>query len=228
LKSPVSYILKHADGVFSYGGKITQLLREQNVPEQKLIEIPGGIDPAWVLDLASPVETKKKFVFVGRFERRKGIQELTKALDSMKDQPFAFTFIGPVPSDQQIKHPNIEYLGEIRDGEKIKSILSTMDVLVCPSYSEGMPNVIMEGMARGCAIIATDVGAVSLLVKSDNGQLVEIGSVASIEKALEAFIAMEKDALQQMKAASIRRIALEFTWDKIAQQHIEQFKRFMA
>jgi hypothetical protein len=39
---------------------------------------------------------------------------------------------------------------------------------------------------------------------------------------------MEKDALQQMKAASIRRIALEFTWDKIAQQHIEQFKRFMA
>jgi glycosyltransferase involved in cell wall biosynthesis len=86
----------------------------------------------------------------------------------------------------------------------------------------------MEGMARGCAIIATDVGAVSLLVKSDNGQLVEIGSVASIEKALEAFIAMEKDALQQMKAASIRRIALEFTWDKIAQQHIEQFKRFMA
>jgi glycosyltransferase involved in cell wall biosynthesis len=228
LKSPVSYILKHADGIFSYGGKITQLLREQNVPEQKLIEIPGGIDPAWVLDLASPVETKKKFVFVGRFERRKGIQELTKALDSMKDQPFAFTFIGPVPSDQQIKHPNIEYLGEIRDGEKIKSILSTMDVLVCPSYSEGMPNVIMEGMARGCAIIATDVGAVSLLVKSDNGQLVEIGSVASIEKALEAFIAMEKDALQQMKAASIRRIALEFTWDKIAQQHIEQFKRFMA
>jgi glycosyltransferase involved in cell wall biosynthesis len=228
LKSPVSYILKHADGVFSYGGKITGLLREQNIPEQKLIEIPGGIDPAWLLQNASPVEAKKKFVFVGRFERRKGIQELTRALDFMKDQPFAFTFIGPVPSDQQIKHPNIEYLGEIRDGEKIKSILSTMDVLVCPSYSEGMPNVIMEGMARGCAIIATDVGAVSLLVKSDNGQLVEIGSVESIKKALEAFIAMETDALQKMKEASIRRIALEFTWDKIAQQHIEQFKRFMA
>ena len=34
-----------------------------------------------------------------------------------------------------------------------------MDVLICPSYSEGMPNVIIEAAARGLAIIATNVGA---------------------------------------------------------------------
>lgn len=227
LKSPVSYIIQHADGVFSYGGKITDLLREQKIPDTKLIEIPGGIDPSWLAESPSKVEPQKKFVFVGRFERRKGIQELSKALDLIKEQNFSFTFIGPVPAEQQIKHPNIQYLGEIRDGEKIKSLLSTMDVLVCPSYSEGMPNVIMEGMARGCAIIATDVGAVSLLVKSDNGKLVEIGSVESLKNGMEEFIKMEADKLKKMKEASLHRIAGEFTWDKIAQQHIEQFKRFI-
>ena len=43
---------------------------------------------------------------------------------------------------------------------------------MCPSYSEGMPNVIMEAMSRGLAIIATDVGAVSKLVDEENGWLI--------------------------------------------------------
>jgi glycosyltransferase involved in cell wall biosynthesis len=118
-------------------------------------------------------------------------------------------------------------LGEIRDGDKIKSILTEMDVLVCPSYSEGMPNVIMEAMARGCAIIATDVGAVSLLVKEDNGLMVEIGSVSSLSSAIEMMAGMPEEKIMKMKTASLQRIKDEFTWNKIAQKHIEQFKRFI-
>jgi glycosyltransferase involved in cell wall biosynthesis len=228
LKSPVKYIMNNADGVFSYGGKITTLLRDQQIPENKIIEIPGGIDPAWVINTPSPVSKKKKFIFIGRFERRKGIQELTAALKLLKAKDFEFTFIGPVPKEHQIVSEQIKYLGEIRDGEKIKSILSEMDVLVCPSYSEGMPNVIMEGMARGCSIIATDVGAVSLLVKNDNGSLVEIGSIETIKNAIEKFIEMETEQLNEMRLASIHRISNAFTWDKIALQHIEQFKRFLS
>ena len=52
-----------------------------------------------------------------------------------------------------------------------KDIFDSCDVLICPSYSEGMPNVILEAMARGLAIIATDVGAISEMVDSTNGIL---------------------------------------------------------
>ena len=43
-------------------------------------------------------------------------------------------------------------------------ILDSADTLVLPSISEGMPNVILEAMSRGLSIIATDVGANSLMV----------------------------------------------------------------
>ena len=228
LKSPVKYIIDNADGVFSYGGKISTLLQEQNIPSSKTIEIPGGIDPEWVIDRPSVAGNKKKFVFVGRFERRKGIQELHQALKECKSQNFEFTFIGPIPEENRIKSEKIKYLGEIRDAGKIKNLLSEMDILVCPSYSEGMPNVIMEGMARGCAIIATDVGAVSLLVKADNGKLVEIGSSNSLRESIETFAGMDAETLNAMKRASLGRIKNEFTWDKIAMQHIEQFNRFLS
>ena len=48
------------------------------------------------------------------------------------------------------------------------------DILLCPSYSEGMPNVILEAMSRGLAIIATNVGAIRLLVSEDNGVLLQM------------------------------------------------------
>lgn len=228
LKSPVKYIIENADGVFSYGGKITELLRQQNIATEKIIEIPGGIDPQWLIEKAQAAGKRKKFVFVGRNERRKGIQELHQALLEIKNPNFDFTFIGPIPTETRINADHIKYLGEIRDAGQIKNVLSEMDVLVCPSYSEGMPNVIMEGMARGCAIIATDVGAVSLLVKEDNGKMVEIGSAQSLKTALEEFSEMDEGQLTEMKNASVKRIRNEFTWDKIAQEHIQQFKRFLS
>ena len=53
-----------------------------------------------------------------------------------------------------------------------------------PSLSEGMPTVILEAMARGKAVIATDVGAVSELVSEENGVLIQAGSVEELSNAL--------------------------------------------
>ena len=54
--------------------------------------------------------------------------------------------------------------------------MDNCDILICPSYSEGMPNVILEGMSRGLAIITTDVGANELLVSNENGKLIKFSS----------------------------------------------------
>jgi glycosyltransferase involved in cell wall biosynthesis len=218
LKKAVQPILDKADYVFSYGGKITELLQtEAKVAKPKIIEIPGGIERSWLNPKQIRLNQPRRFVFIGRYERRKGIEELHRALEQLPDNlDFEFTFIGPIPKDKQLKDKRLKYLGTIRDTEKIKNILREQDVLVCPSHSEGMPNVILEAMASGLAIIATDVGAVQLLVDKNNGFLLENNNMSSLKKALSSCIHHD---ITSLKEASLSKVK-NFIWDSIIEQHI--------
>ncbi len=91
-----------------------------------------------------------------------------------------------------------------------------MDVLVCPSHSEGMPNVILEGMARGLAILATDVGAVEFIVSESNGIIIPPLNQKSLEDAIVSFCNLPKEDLLKLKVNSFNKIQNEYLWDKIA------------
>jgi glycosyltransferase involved in cell wall biosynthesis len=161
-------------------------------------------------------------VFVGRHERRKGIEELTKALAAWSQgRSFRFDFVGPIPSANQLQRAEVRYHGSISDSTRLQSILDDSDVLVCPSHSEGMPTVILEAMARGLAIIATDVGAVRLMVGPDNGILMPHPSVRLIRQAIEQMMALPAAELIALKKASLRKVQ-QFTWDRAAQSTLEQ------
>ncbi|MFZ1666304.1 MAG: glycosyltransferase family 4 protein, partial [Flavobacteriales bacterium] len=94
------------------------------------------------------------------------------------------------------------------------------DVLVCPSYSEGMPTVIMEAMASGLAILATDVGAVNQQVEG-NGWLLPSPEVGSIQSALEQAVRISAADLTAMKEKSLDRASSRFTWGKVIKRKME-------
>ncbi|MGY6560482.1 MAG: glycosyltransferase family 4 protein [Luteibaculaceae bacterium] len=219
LRSAVQSILNNADYVFSYGGKITALLQEQaRVSKRRIIEIPGGIERSWLNQNQLIVHNPRRFVFVGRYERRKGIEELHEALSQLPASvQFEFTFIGPIPSDKQLQDPRIKYLGSIREPEKLKQLLQQQDVLVCPSHSEGMPNVILEGMASGLAIIATDVGAVKLLVTADNGTKIKL---SNLMETLEQYTRISDSELESFKKKSLDSVH-GFLWEEVVAQNIK-------
>ena len=169
LKPFVKKIAQQADVVFSYGANITNIIKSIGVAQKNIIEMPSGVEVNFISNgIAEHTEAHTKFVFLGRAERRKGIIELNAALTKLIDLKAVFTieFIGPIPEELKINNTQIIYYGETRDTQKIKKILSQADVLVCPSWSEGMPNVILEAMALGLTVIATDVGAVNVLVNT--------------------------------------------------------------
>jgi glycosyltransferase involved in cell wall biosynthesis len=60
----------------------------------------------------------------------------------------------------------VVYQGVVRDQNLLMEKFDACDVLLLPSLSEGMPTVILEAMARGLDVIASDVGAVSELVEN--------------------------------------------------------------
>ncbi len=222
LRGPVRYNTRHADIVFSYGGKITDIIRRLNVPAKRILEVPSGIEAAKIREQLPPSGEKRQFVFLGRAERRKGIRELTEALERLSLEhleSFEFHFIGPVPEEERIAHPAVTYHGEVRGADQVAGLLYGKDILVCPSHSEGMPNVILEGMANGLAVIATDVGATRIMVSEETGWLLEPPPNAEkILEALEEGLKMGEKELAEKREKALERVRERFTWEAIGKE----------
>jgi glycosyltransferase involved in cell wall biosynthesis len=80
-----------------------------------------------------------------------------------------------------------------------------------------MPNVILEGMARGCAIVATPVGAVPLLVDETTGWLVEAGNAAALAGTLAKVFSASREELTQKGTSALQKVNTLFTWEKVAE-----------
>lgn len=216
-----------ADLVFSFGGKIFDLVtREIGVPSDRVAVIPNGVESDWVVEQPARLEPcPLRFVFVGRYERRKAVPEIHQAVTQLPGRErWVFSFIGPIPEENQLRQENVHYHGLVSDRARMKELLDDCDVLVCPSYSEGMPTVILEAMARGLAIMSTDVGAVRSMVCSDNGIVLPKVSVSAIRAGLSRFINMPEEELLAMKYSSLER-ANEFAWPRVAQLTHEAMER---
>ena len=228
LKSFVKKISQQADVVFSYGGKITSIIEAIGIASNRIIEIPSGVEVDFISPaIASHNESFTKFVFLGRAERRKGIIELNTVLQQLisQKQIFQFEFIGPIPEELKLKHPYIIYHGELRDSKQIKLILQQADVLVCPSWSEGFPNVILEAMASGLAIIATNVGAISAMVSTKNGWLIEPLNISQLLDSMKD--AMSCKTIVAKKQHSLELVKTHFNWDIISLKTIEAIRKII-
>ncbi|HVA98220.1 MAG TPA: glycosyltransferase family 4 protein, partial [Bacteroidia bacterium] len=226
LKKPVLKSMQNADVVFSLGGKLTEIIAKHGISKEKIVQIPIGIDESWLNTMALKIHSPRKFIFIGRYERRKGIEELTKTIKQLLPKHrFSIDFIGAIPEYKKIKSSAVFYYGSITEVKKIKQLLSQADVLICPSFSEGMPTVILEAMASGLAVIATDVGAVSEQVTEKNGKLITPVNINELKQAIIEFINMPEDELLKMKQYSMERISDNFTWDKIIIKTIESIKQ---
>ena len=225
-RKTAKWISVNADHVFSFGGKITRILNNIGVSKSRIIELPIGIEASWLGTYKKTTSNLRKFIFVGRFERRKGIEELTTVLKQLIKgdlPPFEFHFIGPIPQNKRIKDKRIIYHGEINDEKKIRRMILQTEVLVCPSHAEGMPTVILEAMATGNAIIANNVGSVMKQVNG-NGWLLEKPYAHSLKNALTEAVLMDPKELDKLRQHSVKRIQKDFLWDILIKKLIRELK----
>ncbi|MBA3664328.1 MAG: glycosyltransferase family 4 protein [Bacteroidetes bacterium] len=224
LRKPVKEISLNADVVFSYGGKITGIIKSLGIEDRKIIELPSGVEASIIASAISPALPKLKFLFLGRYERRKGIEELNLALKNISNQNFDFHFIGPIPFSKQIQRENIKYHGEIRDKEALNILIRTCDVLVCPSWSEGLPNVILEAMANGLCVIASDAGATNVLVNKNNGWLLRDCDPPRIQEAMMDAITSSQEIINQKKQMALNQIRDNFKWEKLINELLDKIQ----
>ncbi|MFK8046324.1 MAG: glycosyltransferase family 4 protein, partial [Crocinitomicaceae bacterium] len=207
---------KRSDYVYSFGGKITEIIKSLGISEDRILNQSNGIEAKW-LNKSNNTNQPLRYIFIGRNERRKGIEELTEALLQLKASHklnFKFTFIGPIPPNSELVD-KVDYVGEIKNQALIHEHLQKSDVLICPSHAEGMPTVILEAMANGLVIIGSDVGATSKMIDG-NGILLENSSPDSISSAIKQITNTPKEKIEVMKLKAFELVKSQFIWEEIA------------
>jgi glycosyltransferase involved in cell wall biosynthesis len=171
------------------------------------------------VDASSGVTT---FLFAGRLLRDKGLLDFVEAARALRalrtdESAFRFRIAGMLDSnpsgvsaadlEQWTRGGMVEYAGRLED---VRPALASCTVFVLPSYREGMPMAILEAMATGRAVVATDVpGCRESVVDGESGTLVPPGAPAALAVALEQFLE-DRTLAGRMGAAARRRAEREF------------------
>jgi glycosyltransferase involved in cell wall biosynthesis len=209
----VLWNLRAADVVFSLGGVLTKILVEKGVKRERIIEQHNGIDETWLTgDLVWANNTIPQFLFVGRNDRVKGLNEIIRVIEALPF-PVQLNIVG----QEGISTKRVKYHGVINEESMLRKIYEQNDTLIMNSYSEGMPTVILEAMAVGRPVISSNVGAIEALVDHTNGRLFTAGDSGALKDAVHWFVALPADQKRLLGENSRRKIKAQFIWRNIVE-----------
>lgn len=174
--------------VASYLGDIFKEI----ISEEKIVVFPNAIE------IPKEIKEKKpgqKLLFLGRLCKEKGIRELLEAVSELRkeNQPLEL-YLGGVWEEQELKKTADRYqefvhqLGWIGKEEKEK-YLQECNIFVLPTYFEGLPMSLLEGMAYGCACIASAVGGIPQVIEDNkDGILICSKDTQCLKKAIQELL----------------------------------------
>jgi len=209
--------------MFSFGGLTPSLIKEYKFVLDDIFAIDPLI-PKEIIKKKSTFSKVKHILYVGRLTRLKGINNLILAFNKIINEfQFSLTLhiVGSGPEEKNLKNyaedlgilSLIEFYGFVPRGDYLWSIFDKCQILVLPSFSEGLPRVIGEAMARGLPVVSTKVGGIpSKIVDNKNGLLVKAGDIDGLKNAIVKLIFNEK--LRKLLVQNGYRTALECTFEK--------------
>jgi glycosyltransferase involved in cell wall biosynthesis len=193
--------------------------------------IPNAVDVKGA-SVAALEGDPPRLVTVGRLASPKDPLALIGALADV-GSPFRVLVVGDGPDRAGVEaaarrlglDAAVEFAGERRD---VAALLAGADVFVLASRSEGAPLSILEAMAAGLPVVASNVGGVGeLVVDGETGLLVPPRDPAALTEALERLLA--DPALRRRLGAAGRRRALErFDLEAFRRAHVELYERELA
>lgn len=198
----------------------------KSMPLQKIEIIYNGVD---LKEFSPSYKINKEFTIIStsRLIKRKGIEYLVDGfIQFNREYPNSKLFLagdGDLKIELEkktkksgIKEDAIKFLGRVKHND-LPKIYRKSDVFVLPSLNEGMSNSLLEAMASGLAIIATDTGGSKELIGENNGMIVKKHNSLDIFKALKK-IYLNNELLNNMKLSS-RKKAEEMNLGKMAKNY---------
>ncbi|HVB45956.1 MAG TPA: glycosyltransferase family 4 protein [Streptosporangiaceae bacterium] len=217
-------------------GQRTAISAKYRLDPGKVVVIPNGVDTSFFRPgdrrLPSTADSRPRLLFVGRLSSQKNLGQLLHALDGVSDR-FDTTLVGGGEQEAELKQAvaemrlkNVRFHGPA-NGTGLLELYRRADVFVLPSEREGMPLVLLEALAMGLPIVATDIpGSRELVVDGENGYLVPVGDPAALRRALLNSVS-DADKYRKMSEAS-RRIAAHYSWSAVGAQFEQVYAQALA
>jgi glycosyltransferase involved in cell wall biosynthesis len=159
--------------------------------------LPHGVDLQRFTSTPASSNGALRLLAVGRLVEKKGFHFLIAAIAGLKI-PFTLTIVGDGPERERLRQliilnqleNRVVFLGSATHAE-LPRMYAEADVVVVPSVydrsgdRDGLPNVVLEAMASGRAVIASDVGGIaSAITDNENGLLVPPGDPVALKAAI--------------------------------------------
>ena len=210
--------------------------RVKDVTGVTAIPLPIGCDHDSLGTLTLPRDDARRLLglppndlivlFVGYLHPQKGVRELASAILGL-DEHVLGIFVGDGPEygyglDDERAAGRLQYHGERPHADVIHH-MAAADVLVLPSFGEGLPTVVVEAGSIGLPVIASSVGGIPELLGDDRGTLLESVTAESIRGALTNFV-RNRDAAAAAAERLRRHVRVEYDVMTNAQTLVEHYR----
>ncbi|MFX0197534.1 MAG: glycosyltransferase family 4 protein, partial [Candidatus Hodarchaeota archaeon] len=216
------------------------VIEERHVLPQKTMTIQYGVDTGkfypirgrTIRDELGISKEARVLGTVARFTEQKGHQYLIdaapKIVSAFPDVYFVFVGDGPLRSELHFKvhqlglDSQVLFLGFRSD---VRDLLNAFDVFVLPSLYEGLPNVVLEAMACGKPVIATEVdGTPEAVVQGETGILVPTQDSEALANAIIELLG-DRRKVEEMGRRGRERVEMKFSLDSEINKFVELYER---
>lgn len=234
LKPLFAYIWKKSSATVSNSQGLKELALKTN-SKQEIKVIYNGIDIEKFKPTGNIKNTKEFIIMPGasRITGRKGLNYLVEAISKLvpKYPNVKLKIVGDGNERENLEKQvrdleienKVEFMGQVLH-KKVLEFYQEASVFVLPSLNEGMSNAMLEALACGLPIISTQTGGADELVRDgENGYIIKFKDSNDIVEKLEKLM-NDPDLLQKMGEASRRR-AQNLSWENVAKEYFELYKK---
>jgi glycosyltransferase involved in cell wall biosynthesis len=193
--------------------------------------IPNGFDENKFLPDSKKVN---RILVVSRMFARKGVQYLLKALADWNGQlPYEVHIVGDGPFLPHLRklcaqsNTEARFWGHLdNNSHELKHLFETSRIFVFTSQAENFPNVLLEAMAAGMAIVSTEgTGCAEVIGKA--GILVPVNDARAIGRSLLK-LTSDSNLCENLGKAARQRLEHHFTWKVVAKQYQRLYEQTIA
>lgn len=191
-------------------------------PEARIVQIPNAVRPARPVRQPGPGEPVH-VVFLGRIGEWKGTFRLLHAWALLGNPVATLTVAGDGEVEEArrlVRELGLQDQVEVHDwlsADAVSALLDRAHVLVLPSRNEGQPMAVLEAMARGLCIVASDVGGLAEMIGGGCGVIVSPNDVDSIADGLRRVID-DPELRARHAEAAFQRVAERYDVDTVVRQ----------